>query len=65
MPSLLLRMKDMRRWIACLAVVLLCMQPAMADEGMNQAAAELNFELAAQLRDELKEFKIAYQEYDD
>lgn len=26
---------------------------------MNQAAAELNFELAAQLRDELKEFKIA------
>lgn len=32
---------------------------------MNQAAAELNFELAAQLRDELKEFKIAYQEYDD
>ncbi|MFQ7386904.1 MAG: S46 family peptidase [Alistipes sp.] len=27
-------MKDMRRWIACLAVVLLCMQPAMADEGM-------------------------------
>ena len=32
---------------------------------MNQAAAELNFEMAAQLRDELKEFKIAYQEYDD
>ena len=32
---------------------------------MNQAAAELNFELAAQLRDELKEFKIEYQEYDD
>ena len=32
---------------------------------MNQAAAELNFELAAELRDELKEFKIAYQEYDD
>ena len=32
---------------------------------MNQAAAELKFELAAQLRDELKEFKIAYQEYDD
>lgn len=32
---------------------------------MNQAAAELNFELAAQLRDELKEFKITYQEYDD
>ena len=27
-------MKNMRRWIACLAVVLLCMQPAMADEGM-------------------------------
>lgn len=24
----------MRRWIACLAVVLLCMQPARADEGM-------------------------------
>ena len=32
---------------------------------MNQAATELNFELAAQLRDELKDFKITYQEYDD
>ena len=32
---------------------------------MNQAAAELNFELAAELRDELKEFKIAYRDYDD
>lgn len=26
--------EDMRRWIACLAVVLLCMQTAVADEGM-------------------------------
>ncbi len=32
---------------------------------MNQAAAELNFEEAAKLRDELKEFKIAYRDYDD
>ncbi len=32
---------------------------------MNQAAAELNFELAAKLRDELKEFKIAYRDYDN
>ncbi|MDD4372127.1 MAG: excinuclease ABC subunit UvrB [Anaerostipes sp.] len=31
---------------------------------MNQAATELNFERAAQLRDELKEFKIAYRDYD-
>lgn len=29
-----MKMKDMRRWIACLAVVLLCMQTAVADEGM-------------------------------
>ena len=32
---------------------------------MNQVAAELNFEEAAKLRDELKEFKIAYRDYDD
>lgn len=31
---------------------------------MNQAAAELNFEIAAQLRDELKEYKIALRDYD-
>ena len=29
-----IRMKDMRRWIACLAVVLLCMQPARPTRGM-------------------------------
>ena len=32
---------------------------------MNAAAADLNFEMAAVLRDELKELKIALQEYDD
>lgn len=31
---------------------------------MNQAAAELNFEEAARLRDELKEFKITLRDYD-
>jgi excinuclease ABC subunit B len=31
---------------------------------MNQAAAELNFEYAAILRDELKEYKIALRDYD-
>ena len=31
---------------------------------MNQAAAELNFEYAAQLRDELKEYKAALRDYD-
>jgi excinuclease ABC subunit B len=31
---------------------------------MNQAAAELNFEEAARLRDELKEYKIALRDYD-
>ena len=31
---------------------------------MNRAAAELNFEEAATLRDELKEYKIAYRDYD-
>ena len=31
---------------------------------MNRAAAELNFEEAAALRDELKEYKIAYRDYD-
>ena len=32
---------------------------------MNQAAAELNFEVAAVLRDELKELKIALRDIDD
>ena len=32
---------------------------------MNAAAADLNFEMAAVLRDELKELKITLQEYDD
>ena len=32
---------------------------------MNQAAAELNFEEAARLRDELKEFKITLRDYDN
>lgn len=32
---------------------------------MNKAAAELNFELAATLRDELKELKIQLRDYDD
>ena len=32
---------------------------------MNTAAMELNFELAAQVRDELKELKIALRDYDD
>ena len=32
---------------------------------MNQAAAELNFELAAVLRDELKELKITLRDLDD
>ena len=32
---------------------------------MNKAAAELNFEEAAVLRDELKELKIALRDYDD
>ena len=32
---------------------------------MHQAAAELNFEEAAVLRDELKELKIALRDYDD
>jgi excinuclease ABC subunit B len=31
---------------------------------MNQAAAELNFELAASLRDEIKELKITLRDYD-
>ena len=31
---------------------------------MNEAAAELNFELAAKLRDELKELKIMLEDYD-
>lgn len=32
---------------------------------MNQAAAELNFEKAAEYRDELKELKITLRDYDD
>ena len=32
---------------------------------MNKAAAELNFEEAAELRDELKKYKIAMRDYDD
>ena len=32
---------------------------------MNKAAAELNFEEAAELRDELKKYKIALRDYDD
>jgi len=32
---------------------------------MNKAAAELNFEEAAVLRDQLKELKIALRDYDD
>ena len=31
---------------------------------MNQAAAELNFEEAAVLRDELKKYKIALRDFD-
>ncbi len=31
---------------------------------MNQAAMELNFELAAELRDRLKELKLTYNDYD-
>ena len=32
---------------------------------METAAAELNFEMAAEYRDKLKEFKIALRDYDD
>ena len=32
---------------------------------MNKAAAELNFELAAEVRDELKNLKIKLRDYDD
>ena len=35
------------------------------EKKMNVAAAELNFELAMVLRDELKELKIALRDYDD
>ena len=31
----------------------------------NKAAAELNFEEAAELRDELKKYKIALRDYED
>jgi excinuclease ABC subunit B len=32
---------------------------------MNTAAAELNFEMAAQYRDKLKELKVALRDYDE
>lgn len=38
---------------------------AQKTKRMNQAAADLNFELAAILRDELKELKIALRDMDD
>ena len=38
---------------------------ARVNKKMNKAAAELNFEEAAVLRDELKELKIALRDYDD
>lgn len=38
---------------------------AKVNKKMNKAAAELNFEEAAVLRDELKELKIALRDYDD
>ncbi len=38
---------------------------AQKTKKMNQAAAELNFELAAVLRDELKELKIALRDIDE
>ena len=33
-------------------------------KNMNKAAAELNFELAASLRDDIKELKIILRDYD-
>jgi excinuclease ABC subunit B len=38
---------------------------ARVTKKMNQAAAELNFEKAAEYRDELKELKITLRDYDD
>lgn len=38
---------------------------AQKTKKMNQAAAELNFEIAAILRDELKELKVALRDIDD
>ena len=35
------------------------------NKSMNKAAAELNFEEAAELRDELKKYKIALRDYED
>ena len=35
------------------------------EKKMRQAAAELNFEEAAELRDELKKYKISLRDYDD
>ena len=37
---------------------------AQLTKKMNRAAAELNFEEAAQLRDELKKYKITLRDYD-
>ena len=37
---------------------------ALKTKKMNQAAADLNFEVAAVLRDELKELKITLRDYD-
>ena len=37
---------------------------AQLTKKMNRAAAELNFEEAAVLRDELKKYKIALRDYD-
>ena len=36
---------------------------AKVTKKMNQAAADLNFELAAELRDELMELKVALRDY--
>jgi excinuclease ABC subunit B len=38
---------------------------AQKTKKMNQAAAELNFELAAVLRDECKELKILLRDFED
>ena len=37
---------------------------AQLTKKMNRAAAELNFEEAAELRDELKKYKIALRDFD-
>ena len=36
----------------------------VSESDMNKAAAELNFEVAAVIRDELKELKIMLRDYD-